>query len=65
MLSQRHGWDIHALSCGADPAGPRRGAALVTTKVPSVYETEGTSPDPPGPDIRVNRRLPGASRVPE
>jgi hypothetical protein len=30
-----------------------------------VYETEGTSPDPPGPGIRVNRRLPAASRVPE
>jgi hypothetical protein len=52
------------------------------TKVPSVYETERTSPGPatlawpvarppgtgdrpPGPDIRVNRRLPAASRVPE
>ena len=33
--------------------------------VPSVYETEGTSPVPPGPGIRVNRRLPAASRVPK
>ena len=33
--------------------------------VPSVYETEGTSPVPPGPGTRGNRRLPAASRVPE
>jgi hypothetical protein len=46
-----------------------------------MYEMEGTSPGPrrpgrlpgrlatadrpPGPDIRANRRFPGASRVPE
>jgi hypothetical protein len=67
MLSQRHGWGIHALPARGGPGGGAvlAGAALVTTKVPSVYETEGTSPDPPGPDIRVNRRLPAASRVPE
>ena len=52
-----------------------------TTKVPSMYEMERTSPGPgptwpagrpsgtgdrpPGPRIRPNRRFPGASRVPE
>jgi hypothetical protein len=52
-----------------------------TTKVPSMYEMErtppgpgptwptdrpsGTADRPPGPHIRANRRLPGASRVPE
>ena len=51
-----------------------------TTKVPSMYEMERTSPGPwptwpanrpsgtadrpPGPRIRANRRFPGASRVP-
>jgi hypothetical protein len=51
-----------------------------TTKVPSTYEMERTSPGPgpiwpadrpsgtadrpPGPDIRATRRFPGASRVP-
>ena len=57
------------------------GGCLVTTKVPSMYEMERTSPGPrptwpadrpsgtadrpPGPRIRANRRFPGASRVPE
>jgi hypothetical protein len=60
---------------------PKRGADLaLTTKVPSMYEMERTSPGPgptwpadrpsstadrpPGPHIRANRRFPGASRVP-
>ena len=53
----------------------------LTTKVPSMYEMERTSPGPrptwsadrpsgtadrpPGPHIRANRQFPGASRVPE
>jgi hypothetical protein len=63
---------------------PKRSAGsgdlALTTKVPSTYEVEGTSPGPgptwpvarpsgtadrpPGPDIRATRRFPGASRVP-
>jgi hypothetical protein len=63
---------------------PKRGAdsgdLALTTKVPSMYEMERTSPGPgptwpadrpsstadrpPGPHIRANRRFPGASRVP-
>ena len=57
------------------------GDLALTTKVPSMYEMERTSPGPgptwpanrpsgtadrpPGPRIRANRRFPGASRVPE
>ena len=57
------------------------GDLALTTKVPSMYEMERTSPGPgptwpadrpsgtadrpPGPHIRANRRFPGASRVPE
>lgn len=57
------------------------GDLALTTKVPSMYEMERTSPGPeptspadrpsgtrdrpPGPYIRANRRFPGASRVPE
>jgi hypothetical protein len=56
------------------------GDLALTTKVPSMYEMERTSPGPgptwpadrpsstadrpPGPHIRANRRFPGASRVP-
>jgi hypothetical protein len=57
------------------------GDLAFTTKVPSMYEMERTSPGPrptwpadrpsgtadhpPGPHIRANRQFPGASRVPE
>ena len=56
------------------------GDLALTTKIPSMYEMERTSPGPgptwpadrpsstadrpPGPRIRANRRFPGASRVP-
>jgi ChaB protein len=65
--------DLALTSLGAVPSP--------TTKVPSMYEMERTSPGPgptwpadrpsgtgdrpPGPRIRANRRFPGASRVPE
>ena len=64
--------ELAHMSLGAVPS--------LTTKVPSMYEMERTSPGPgptwpadrpsstgdrpPGPCIRANRRLPGASRVP-